>query len=126
MTLEMEDICSPDRLVHFGRVAYHNYKTKFKSTGELLGLLMQKLWNGQSHINIPDKEVHITTVQALAIVGPHVCLDIVPQSVHASELTASHLAYAHYISSSGESLYVSYPSEPILAEASAQIMNRIC
>ncbi|CAG8480336.1 6272_t:CDS:2 [Paraglomus occultum] len=68
---------------------------------------------------------HIDSVKALAIVGPRVCLDIVPQSIHASQLTASHLAYVHYISTSGESLYVSYPSEPILAEASAHLMHRI-
>jgi hypothetical protein len=123
MTLELKDICSPDRLVRLGRVAYYNYKTKFQSAGELLGLLMQKLWNGQTHV--PTSQEHIDAVKALAIVGPRVCLDIVPQSIHASQLTASHLAYVHYISTSGESLYVSYPSEPILAEASAHLMHRI-
>ena len=62
-------------------------------------------------------------MEALAIFGPRLCIDIVPQSRFASHLIASYLHICPNISEDRECIITSMPTEPVLAEAAARMMN---
>ncbi|CAG8701632.1 16676_t:CDS:2, partial [Dentiscutata erythropus] len=57
------------------------------------------------------------------LVGLRLCIDIVPQSEYASDLVSSYMRLCLKISNDHKSIIISMPSEAVLAEASAQIMN---
>ncbi|CAG8498236.1 4132_t:CDS:1 [Funneliformis caledonium] len=90
----------------------------------IIELAMNKLIGGKSFI-LWKKETQnkITVVETLAIFGPHLCIDIVLQSRYASHLIASYMHLCLDISENRECIIISMPTEPVLAEAAAQIMN---
>jgi hypothetical protein len=65
-----------------------------------------------------------TDVQSLAILSVRLCLFVDPYSSLASELMASHMADIVAISNDREQVIISYPSEPILAEAAANYATK--
>ncbi|CAJ0914775.1 8084_t:CDS:2 [Entrophospora sp. SA101] len=90
----------------------------------IIELAMDKLIGGKSFI-LWKKEAQnrITIMETLAIFGPHLCIDIVPQSRYASHLIASYMHLCLDISEDRECIITSMPTEPVLAEAASQIMN---
>ena len=90
----------------------------------IIELAMDKLIGGKSFI-LWKKEAQnrITIMETLAIFGPRLCIDIVPQSRYASHLIASYMHLCLDISEDRECIITSMPSEPVLAEAAARIMN---
>ncbi|CAG8717388.1 1410_t:CDS:2, partial [Funneliformis mosseae] len=73
------------------------------------------------HWKINAQKINIT--EALAILGTRLCIDIVPQSEYASLLMTSHMRLCLDVSENRKSNITSMPTEPVLAEAVARIMN---
>ncbi|CAI2187116.1 7169_t:CDS:2 [Funneliformis geosporum] len=70
------------------------------------------------------KEIEkLSVLESIAILGPRLCIDVVPQTELASELVASYMSLCYYISDTRESVMTYYPSDPVIAEASAHLMN---
>ncbi|CAG8628932.1 11245_t:CDS:2 [Paraglomus occultum] len=65
----------------------------------------------------------ITISESVAVLGPRLCIDVVPQTELAADLVASYMSLCYYISDTRESVMIDYPSDPVLAEASARITN---
>ena len=87
-------------------------------------VLLNWLIGGQSFIHWKTETQNKTTImEALAIFGPRLCIDIVPQSRFASHLIASYLHICLNISEDRECIITSMPTEPVLAEAAARMMN---
>ena len=86
----------------------------------IIELAMDKLIGGKSFIHWKtEPQNKISIVEALAIFGPRLCIDIVPQSRFASHLIASYLHICLNISEDHECIITSMPMEPVLAEAAA-------
>ncbi|CAG8625467.1 13827_t:CDS:2 [Funneliformis mosseae] len=56
---------------------------------------------------------------ALGILGPSLCVDIVPQSDYASELVSNYLRLCIYVSERCDQIVTGFASEPSLIECSA-------
>ncbi|CAG8831877.1 11791_t:CDS:1, partial [Gigaspora margarita] len=83
-----------------------------------------KLIGGKSFIHWKKQSQNkISITETLAIFGPRLCIDIVPQSRFASHLVAGYMHLCLNISDDREYVVTSMPTEPVLAEASARIMN---
>ncbi|CAG8852198.1 13669_t:CDS:1, partial [Gigaspora margarita] len=83
-----------------------------------------KLIGGKSFIHWKKQSQNkISITETLAIFGPRLCIDIVPQSKYASHLVAGYMHLCLNISDDREYVITSMPTEPVLAEASARIMN---
>jgi len=65
----------------------------------------------------------ITISESIAVLGPRLCIDVVPQTELATELVASYMSLCYHLSDTRESVMIDYPSDPVLAEASAHITN---
>ncbi len=76
----------------------------------------------QSSTELKDKP---TSDQLLAILTIRLCLFVDPCSRFASQLSASHMADINAISEDREQFIISYPSEPILAEAAAYYASEL-
>ncbi|RIB07563.1 hypothetical protein C2G38_2214076 [Gigaspora rosea] len=90
----------------------------------VINLAMDKLVGGTTY-TCWKKEFknNISTVNALAILGPRLCIDIVPQSEYAPNLVSNFMRFCINISDDRKNIITSMSTEPVLAEASAQIMN---
>jgi len=75
-----------------------------------------------AHWLLHSAEWKITEV--VAILSSRVALNIVPQTMLASELVAGHMAYCLHVNEQRDTLTIRYPSEPILSEAAASLMWR--
>ena len=90
----------------------------------VIELAIDKLIGGKSFIHWKkESQNKISIIETLAIFGPRLCIDIVPQSRHASQLIAGYMHLCLNISEDRECVITSMPTEPVLAEASARIMN---
>ncbi|CAI2191255.1 1738_t:CDS:2, partial [Funneliformis geosporum] len=59
------------------------------------------------------KEIEkLSVLESIAILGPRLCIDVVPQTELASELVASYMSLCYYISDTRESVMTYYPSDP--------------
>ncbi|CAJ0749101.1 3807_t:CDS:2, partial [Entrophospora sp. SA101] len=122
---ESED---PHHFFQYGRPLWDALLTPSSTEGFkpecIIELAMDKLIGGKSFI-LWKKEAQnrITIMETLAIFGPHLCIDIVPQSRYASHLIASYMHLCLDISEDRECIITSMPTEPVLAEAASQIMN---
>ncbi|CAG8766589.1 4721_t:CDS:1, partial [Racocetra fulgida] len=91
---------------------------------DIINLAMEKLVGGMAYTWWKKEYKNkISSVESLAILGPRLCIDIVPQSEYASDLVSSYMRLCLKISDDRKSIITSMPTEPVLAEASAQIMN---
>ncbi|CAG8638432.1 1329_t:CDS:2 [Paraglomus occultum] len=90
----------------------------------IIELAMDKLIGGKSFIHWKtEAQTKISIMEALAIFGPRLCIDIVPQSRFTSHLIANYLYICLNISEDRECITTSMPTEPVLAEAAARMMN---
>ncbi|CAG8802771.1 17563_t:CDS:2, partial [Racocetra fulgida] len=90
----------------------------------IINLAMDKLVGGMTYTSWKKKHKNrISIVEALAILGPRLCIDIVPQSEYAPSLVSNFMRYCINISDDRKNITTSMSTEPVLAEASAQIMN---
>jgi hypothetical protein len=136
-----ESVGDPERLVMFGRAGWrslYNYfhKRKDEKTGQIvqithaseIGVARGKLLNYRFRVGEVDnpwvshgplsRKSLLILVSALA---PRIALSANPDSVEASEMIASHMAVLMRTDTDRHFLRIVYPSEPLLAEASASI-----
>ncbi|CAG8805753.1 15781_t:CDS:2, partial [Gigaspora margarita] len=127
MTLkESED---PQHFFQYGRPLWGALlsppnETKGMKPEHIVELAMDKLIGGEN-FSIWRKKIQnkIGILETLAILGPRLCIEIVPQSRVASSLVANNLRLCINILEDREYVVTSMPTEPLLAEASARIMN---
>ncbi|CAG8657799.1 5598_t:CDS:1, partial [Paraglomus brasilianum] len=123
----LKDISHPFWLACLGRSLHGSYLQATKenwvvSFHALMNMLKSKLLGSASSTYLTDQK-KLSTTTALAVLGPRLCIDVVPSSSLSSELVASRMAVCTHISEQRDMVYMCYPSEPLLAEASAQLMN---
>jgi hypothetical protein len=124
----LHDIINPKLLYRYGRPmwgAQLDAVSEDKLTtqlGNLVKVAMEKLVGGGGKLAKLDKQ-SLDEKLAVAILGPRIGLDVAPQCHLASELVASHMRACAFISLDRRSLITMFPVEPILAEASAQIIH---
>src|SRR5579859_2928655 len=139
-TSDPKQVANVERLLKFGRAGWYSlYSGKSKSApGErmydkrhLRELAISKLLgglNGRASLNrqlVPAYLTPKTRLCLLAVLAARLALTIGPFSAEAAEVVSSHLAVLLKADEDYHFLRIHYPSEPILAEASAQITSEI-
>ncbi|CAG8725364.1 22304_t:CDS:2 [Cetraspora pellucida] len=69
------------------------------------------------------KPEHIIKLAMDKLIGPYLCVEIVPQSEYAPDLIANNMCLCIKVLENCKYIITSMPSKPVLAKASAQIMN---
>ncbi|CAG8841880.1 12447_t:CDS:2, partial [Gigaspora margarita] len=125
MTLkESED---PQHFFQYGRPLWGallmpSSDTKGMKSERIIELAMDKLIGGQ-FFSFWKKKVHIGILDTLAILGPRLCIEIAPQSSYAPDLIANNMRLCISVLEDRKYVVTSMSTEPVLAEASARIMN---
>ena len=120
-TWDPQVVQSPDRLMSFGRVAWH-VMAKNTNADDLLQLAISKLIrrDPKQLAKLFGDRSPSNNRKLLACLGPRLALQIGSFCEDARELVASHMMFLEHVGDEHEQLFVRYLSEPILAEASAQ------
>ncbi|CAG8601560.1 5406_t:CDS:2 [Paraglomus occultum] len=123
----LEDINHPFWLACLGQSLHGSFLQATKenwvvSFHALMNMLKSKLLGSASSTYLMDQK-RLSTTTALAVLGLQLCIDVVLSSSLSSELVASRMAVCTHISEQRDMVYMCYPSEPLLAEVSAQLMN---
>lgn len=117
-----KEVTKTERLVKFGRagwysVFYHAPRTlKKRSPDTLLHTIAKMKLLGPEESSRSKKAL----LRDFASIAPRLALTIGPYNVEAAEAVASHLAVLVGTDSDRHSLKCIYPSEPVLAQVSAQ------
>ena len=126
------DVADPDRLLKFGRAGWDStYVQGVASPYSYLRIPNIMVNTATSKLvstrNIQTAQDYFETqspadfIRMIAVLAPRLSLTIGPYTSEASELIASHLAVLTRTDSEHHFLRTVYPSEPILAEASARL-----
>ena len=125
-TSNIRNVAMNERLLRFGRAGWYTIYNK-SSEGDptlMIRTLAKAKLLGRSDARFPtDTGSRGNLVQLLAVLGPRLALTIGPMSSEASQLIASHLAVLTQTDKNRHFLRTIYPSEPLLAEASAELTN---
>ena len=128
----VQDVASPERLVNFGRAGWHTLYSGRNAVGEQVGtndddidVAQAKLlcYGSESKFHYPwtaDLNRAIL-LKLFAVLAPRLAITAGPYSLEASEIVASHMAVLVRTDGDRHFLRTAYPSEPILAEASARL-----
>jgi hypothetical protein len=127
-----EEAANPARLLKFGRAGWYSLYFQGRITVEtgprILDLAEIKLLCITSLVDVKKLFVPTTSpleqttlIKLLAVIAPRLALTIGPCTEEASELIASHLAVLTRTDKERHFLQTVYPSEPVLAEASARL-----
>ncbi|CAG8722062.1 430_t:CDS:2, partial [Cetraspora pellucida] len=95
--------------------------TKGMEPEHIIELAMDKLIGGQ-FFNVWRKNL-IKILDTLTILRPHLCVKIAPQSEYVPDLIANNMHLCIKVLDDHKYIVTVMPTEPVLAEASAQIMN---
>lgn len=123
----LDDVIEPKVLYRYGRPLWGAQLDAViedlldTQLSNLVVLAKEKLVGGGNRLSSLNKQ-NLNETIAIAILGPRIGLDVSPQSQLASELVASHMRSCAFISSDRQSLITMFPIEPILSEASAQLI----
>ena len=126
-TSNLQTIADPKRLARFGRAGWYAISQGRKPfpVENLVLLAQHKLICAEPMENHPFKEdsTNISSVnktKLLALLCSRLALTVGPSTKESSELVASYLAVLTRIDESRHFITTTYPSEPIVAEASAR------
>ncbi|KAG9294936.1 hypothetical protein G9A89_003969 [Geosiphon pyriformis] len=114
----------PQHFFKFGRPLWTAlHRSDRLAPAAVISFARSKLIGGMDYNGWLDKKngERINDLECLAILGPRLCLDIVPQSELASTLTLSYMRPCFYINDARTTIMTGCVSEATLAEASAQI-----
>jgi len=129
-----EKVAEVGRLLKFGRAGWYSlYTTKSESEPaksryskeSFLDFAKGKLLCLEDFGSLIHESNEENRVRFLAALAIRLALNISPFSVEAGQVISSHLAVLLKTDKHRHFLRTYYPSEPILAEASAQIMNNV-
>ncbi|KAG9292749.1 hypothetical protein G9A89_002673 [Geosiphon pyriformis] len=117
----------PQHFFKFGRPLW----TALHRSGNLrsaavISIATSKLIGGMDYNSWLDKKKNgerISDLECLGILGPRLCLDIVPQCELAPTLTASYMRPCFYINDARTTIMTGCISEATLAEASAHVTS---
>ncbi|KAG9297985.1 hypothetical protein G9A89_018813 [Geosiphon pyriformis] len=110
-----------DRLISLGRPLWKTiYDSATAPQADTIALAIYKIMC-TNEVLTADK---LTLEQTLAILSPRIALDVNPSLRINTALIADHMRVCIHITPERESVLSAVPSEPILAEASAQLMHR--
>jgi hypothetical protein len=128
------DVADPHRLLKFGRAGWYStyvqgnalvaHKANLPNPNLMVIMATLKL------LSIPDIQQigrvfrEADFIKMVAVLAPRLALTIGPYTSEASELIASHLAVLTRTDNERHFLRTVYPSEPVLAEASARLTNK--
>ena len=128
-----EDVADPDRLLKFGRAGWYSayiqvniprqtvpHSISMLNTASSKLLATANLQSLDALFELPLAPENL--VKMLAVLAPRLALTIGPYASEASELITSHLAVLTRTDDERH-LRTVYPSEPILAEASARLTH---
>ena len=132
-----EDVADPERLLKFGRAGWYNayfngslsYHADLRRSDPILDVAISKLLSipdiylANKPFEAPLPLTPINLIKLIAVLAPRLALTIGPFTLEASELIASHLAVLTRTDNERHFLRTVYPSEPILAAASARLTN---
>ena len=132
-----EDVADPERLLKFGRAGWYNAyfngslsdNVDLRDSDSILDIAISKLLsipdvylaNGPFEAALPLTPTNL--IKLIAVLAPRLAMTIGPFTLEASELIASHLAVLTRTDNERHFLRAVYPSEPILAAASARLTN---
>jgi len=129
------EVAKAETLLKFGRAGWYSCYSRDSelfSMEAVLSLAMMKLVGGISHPIIDLRKelkeepwLFETRLRLLAVVACRLALTVGPFSTEARDLVSSHLAILLNTDPHRHFLKIYYPSEPILAEASAEITAAI-
>jgi hypothetical protein len=130
-----EAVADPERLLKFGRAGWYSAyvqrnisrTAQSRDSRSMIKLATAKLLSSSDARPRPEEDPFDALSQAhliklIATLAPRLALTIGPYTLEASELIASHLAVLTR-TDERHFLRTVYPSEPILAEASAQLTH---
>ena len=132
-----ETVSDPERLMKFGRAGWYNRyingrpsdNANVQTAGEMLNVAISKLLSipdasrANEPFEVPLPLTPTNLIKLIAVVAPRLALTIGPFTSEASELIASHLAVLTKTDDERHFLQTVYPSEPILAAASATLTD---
>lgn len=114
--LTLDQIEEKERITKYGRPLWWSLLRSGDELSKIVDLATEKLLGLASSFDNTEKT-------CLAILGSRLQFAERPSFSLASELAASHLAVVDYISSKRDVMFISYTSEPVVAEAAAVIMK---
>jgi hypothetical protein len=131
-----QKVADPTRLLKFGRVGWYSvYCEGDDDIGDVKGAAVLDLATTKL-LATPDLQQVDTPwgakrplhqrdlIRLLAVLAPRLAITVGPSTVEASEFIASHLACLTHTDSERHFLRTVYPSEPILAQVSAQLTHK--
>jgi len=128
ITIDPNLVSNSQRLLHFGRSAWLSMSTNLE-TREILAIASKKLTKSTSNqlLNLFRTGVKSEADQAvmMAIMSCRLGLQIGAAVKLTHDLVASHMMTTLHVPREGNTLVAHYPSEPILAEASAEVTARL-
>jgi hypothetical protein len=123
----------PSDLFRFGRPLWGGLLSAGLSVSGLVGFAKQKVLGGDFMVHwlncLDGKNTESVEVAgrlrraSIAILSTRAAVNIAPSSHLANELVGGHLGVCVHTFPKRESMLVCYPSEPVVAEASAQLLN---
>ena len=122
---DVDLVANSARLLEFGRAGW--YSVGIHLDTDPVSLAMVKLVGGREKWSTffetpPDVRISAKTrLVLLAILAPRLALTVGPRVREAAEIIASHLAILMRTDTDRHFLRSAYPSEPVVAEASAQM-----
>ena len=128
-TADINEVAVPTRLLKFGRAGWYSVGKHVKMNP--VTFAMQKLAGGVVNWEMffatpPEKSMSRKTRTALlAILAPRLSITAGPWLLEAAEMISSHLAVLMRTDEDRHFLRIAYPSEPIVAEASAQMTKKM-
>ena len=128
LSLQLENVDDPSRLIAFGRPAWYSTMqaetSPERSPSERIATVKRlasvKLFRRPVTDDLFKDTTRGVTLKMLACIGPRLQLQTGSYVSAAGELVASHLMVLFKVSADRKQLETLYPSEPILAEVSAE------
>jgi hypothetical protein len=117
----LDEIVEKKRITRYGRPLWWSLVNSGEQLDYIIMLAKKKLLGLDSAVQLTTGK--FTFESCLAILSSRLQFAERPSFSIASELAASHLAIVDYISKGKDVLFISYASEPIVAEAAALLMK---
>ncbi|CAG8666761.1 8963_t:CDS:2, partial [Paraglomus brasilianum] len=104
----------------YGRVMWAAFKSCGMTEGDLVAFAQSKLLGGHERVETP---ITMTTQVAIAILSSFASIEITPSSSLSKQVVAGNMAMCLHVSHDRSSIIARYPSDPVLAEAAAKLVQ---
>src|SRR6185312_11125612 len=108
------------KIWEYGRVMWAAFRSCGMTDGDLVTFAQSKLLGGYEQMEtLPT----ITPQMAIAILSSFASIEITPSSSLAKQVVAGNMAICLHVSHDRSSIMARYPSDPVLAEAAAKLVQ---